>query len=182
MKKMMSILLMLLLVLSIVPIALAEDDTTDQTDAETEMEEDDTTDQTDEETEMEAEAMSTIPGAEVRLLQLEKAIALNIERGKEVITEVENSTELESILSEMEALLTEVQNADPAAEDAVQTFVDLKHDARDLVKDFRENARELIKEEKAAQLRERIRSMEHKELKEKIQSKIRAFNAQRLQH
>ncbi|MFH1332734.1 MAG: hypothetical protein ABIH53_00665 [archaeon] len=175
MKKIISILLVMLVALSALPLVLADDNTTVDDTTDNDLEDED-------EEETEAEIMGTQYGAEVRLLQLEKAITLNIERGREVIAEAEDPTELEAILAELEALLTEVQNADPAAEDAVQTFVDLKKDARDLCKQFRDAAKPLIPEEKQEQLREKIRKMEHKELKEKIKAKIRAFNSHKMQN
>lgn len=192
MKKITSILLVLLVALSALPMALAEDDNTtdddienetdDNLEEETETEDDeDETEEAENETEEETETMNTPYGAEVRLLQLEIAIDRNILKGLKIAEEAENATELQAIIEEMKALKTEVQNADPSAEDAVQVFVDLKKDARDLSKKFRDAARALIKEDKRAAIKEKIKNLENKELKEKVRAKIRAFNAQRMQ-
>ena len=189
MKKAISILLMLLMVVSIVPLAFAEEDTTDEdpvdletTDDGAEEEEEELEleleleEEVDEETQEEVEAMTTLNGAEMRLLQLEKSITRNIEHGKEVIAKVQedggDSTDLELIIERLEALLVEVQAVDSAAEDAVSTFVDLKKDAIGLSKEFRDAARGILKD-KAEVLRNRLRSMKQSQKQQKLQERIR---------
>jgi hypothetical protein len=140
----------------------------------------------DQETEEEVEEMHTPHGAEVRLLQLEKAIDRNIARGQHIIDsakEDHNVTELEAILAEMEALLTQVQDADPSAEDAVQQFVDLKKDAIELSKQFRDTARELLGPSEAGRLRARVKEIKGKQeqrLRTRIRKKIQEFNGERV--
>ena len=174
MKKILSILLMLLMVISIMPLALAEEETEDV--------------EVDEETEEEIVVMNTGLGAEVRLLQLEKAITRNILRGQEVIAKAKEAekdvSELEAIIAEMETLKTEVQEADPESENSVKEFVDLKSDGIELSKNFRGTARALLKSEEITQLRNRIKERnigEQTNLTQKIREKIRAFNAEQLQ-
>jgi len=229
MKKTLSIMLMLLLVAAMLPMALAQDETTDQSsdhikievkiegdtsrvkvetnDQEesfsletTDLEEviteimsrtDLTRDQIDaninverddEVVNNEVDEMNTIPGAKVRLLQLERAITRNILRGKEVIKHTDNTTELESILSEMEVLKEEVQNTDPSATDAVKRYVELRQDASDLTKKFRDAARTQLKD-KADEVRSGLKDVDETELEDldtRIAKERRAFNSERM--
>ena len=208
MKRIVTILLVLLIVTVVISLAWADeqnetedigdnetedngdddeigDDNEDETDDE-DTEEDEAEDE--EETEQEVEAMSNGLGAQIRLLQLEERIARNILAGQEVIAAIKtngtNTTELEAIISEMETLKEEVKAADPSAEDAVQQFVDLKKDAIDLSKQFRDKARALLTPSDAEQLRNKIKRMDREELNEltrKVRERIRAFNAEKLQ-
>jgi len=166
-----------------------EDEEIEET--EEEVEEDDETGDVDEETQEEIEAMDNKDGAEVRLLQLELAIAKGIAKGNDVIAKAQelekDTSELEAIIAEMETLKEDVAAADPAAEDAVQTFVDLKKDARDLAKQFREKAREIIPANEANRLKERLKEKkmekligEINNLEEKLKEKRKEFNALRL--
>ncbi len=134
--------------------------------------------------EKELHAMDSGHGAAVRLLQLEKAIARNVAHGKKVIELLGNSTnttDLAAIVAEMETLREEVKNADPAAADAVQRFVDLKSDARDLAKQFRDKARGLLTEEQKKQVKEE-RNAEVEELNSRIKERLRAFNSERMRN
>ncbi|MFH2028202.1 MAG: hypothetical protein ABIJ08_03620 [Nanoarchaeota archaeon] len=223
MRKIVSILLMIIMVLSIVPLALAEEDTGEKpgeavepavymdkvpgedvkpevTVEPTVTAEDgdeiamvETTDVKPEVTveptvTEEVEIMGTLTGAEVRLLQLEKSITSNIENGKEIIAKIaedgEDTTELEAILADLESLLAEVQDLDPQAEDAVESFVNIKEEAISLCKEFRDIARELVTPEEARQLIETIKEKEQariKEMNEKIKEKVAEHNAEQLQ-
>jgi hypothetical protein len=177
MKKILGIMIVLMLLVSISPMALAEDEADDTTD-EVEI---------DEETQEQTEIMNCSVGAEIRLLQLEKAITKNIIKGEEIVSvlkELEyNTTELEAILAELELLLEEVQAADPNATDAVQVFVDLKSDAKELTKEFRETLKDMLDDETLISLRERIRKMiceQAQNLTKKILNRIRAYNRNQL--
>lgn len=140
------------------------------------------------ETQAEVQVMNTAHGAEVRLLQLEKAITKNIARGNEIIAKVKetgkDATELESIVAEMEALKVQVQAADPAAEDAVQKFVELKADAIDLSKKFRDKANSILTVTDAKALREKLKAAkdnsEVQEVERKIKEKKHEYNAERV--
>ena len=170
MRKILSMIMVLLLAASMVSLALADE-----------------AEDIDKETEEETVVMHYPFGAEVRLLQLERALTKNIVIGGEVIIVVQeiggNTSELEAILAEMELLLEEVKAADPNSTDAVQYFVDLKIDAIELTKEFRETVRELLDEETAEQLRERIRERlwdELEDLRQRIRNRIREYNRNQL--
>jgi len=97
-----------------------------------------------------------------------------------------NTTDLEEILAEMRLLLEEVEDADPSSPDAVQIFVDLKHDAINLTKEFRTTIKELLDDVKYRDLRRQITDMilEHNQnfsnLSKKIQNRIKQFNRNQL--
>ncbi len=177
MRKILSIVMVLLLAASVVPLALA-DEAGDIQQGEVEI---------DAETQDEVEIMNYQFGAEVRLLQLEKSITKNILKGEEVVSVLKgaeyNTTELEAILAELELLKEEVQSADPNSTDAVQIFVDLKSDAIELTKDFRETSKDLLDEGTLEELRERIREMvceQVQNLSQQIRNRIRQFNRNQL--
>jgi hypothetical protein len=141
----------------------------------------------DSETQEEVQIIKDQIGANIRLLQLEKAILRNIIRGEEVVSFLKdldyNTTDLEAILAELELLLEEVQTADPNSTDSVQIFVDLKSDAIELTKEFREKVNELLDESTIEYLRLRIRELvsEHvQNLTKRIHNHIRRFNRNQL--
>ncbi len=159
--------MVLLLATSMVPLTLADEAEDTQQD--------------------EVKIMNDQLGAQIRLLQLEKAITKNILKGEEVVSVLKESeydtTELEAILAELELLKEEVQSADPNSTDAVQIFVDLKSDAVELTKDFREALKELLDEKTIEELRERIREMvceQVQNLSQQIQNRTRQFNRNQL--
>jgi len=176
MKKMLNVLIVFMLMASVTPLAFADEagNSTDELEIDTE-------------TQKQAEIMNTSVGAEIRLLQLEKAITKNIIKGEEVVSILKileyNTTEIEAILAEFEFLKEELQSADPNATDAVQIFVDLKHDAVNLTKDFREILKKLLDNDAIEQLRNRIGEMvceQVQNLTKNIQSKIKQFNRNQL--
>ncbi len=140
----------------------------------------------DETTAMQLKVMSTSTGAEVRLLQLEKSIDRNILFGEKVLDYLaENypdydTAELESLLSELEMLKEDVAAQDPSAtEDAVQAFVDLKNDARDISNEFRTLVHEAAGADELATLRSNIVneiSGQMNQWKNQIRERIRAHN------
>ena len=167
MKKILGITMVLLLATSMVPLTLADETEDTQQD--------------------EVKIMNDQLGAQIRLLQLEKAIAKNILKGEEVVSALKESeydtTELEAILAELELLKGEVQSADSNSTNATQIFVDLKSDAVELTKDFKEALKELLDEKTIEELRERIREMvceQVQNLSQQIQNRIRQFNRNQL--
>ena len=134
-------------------------------------------------TEEEIEIMNTTLGAEIRLLQLEKALTKNLLKGERAVAVLQvmgyNTTELEGILEEMRLLLEEVQAANASANNSVQQFVDLKSDAKKLTTEFREAIKELLSDEKIRELKEQIREIVGEALQnysKKIQNRIKQFN------
>ncbi|MCX6695349.1 MAG: hypothetical protein NTU61_03550 [Candidatus Altiarchaeota archaeon] len=130
-------------------------------------------------------------GAEVRLLQLESAIERDILVGREVVAAIKeynssiDTSELESIIFEMEVLKGEVESINPGAgNDSAQQFVDLKSDAIELSKEFRDIVHALVKPSELEGLRGRIRSMNQEQFqkfKANVTSLKLEFNAQQLE-
>ncbi len=101
----------------------------------------------DEETETEIEVMDISEGAEARLLQLQISIKKSLLNGYLIVDSFNavygdevDTTDLENILYELEAVLEDVQAVDPSDENAAQYFVEYKQDAIDIVKSWRETA------------------------------------------
>ena len=167
MRKMLSAILVLMLMGSMIPLALAEEKEENF--------------EINEDTQSEIEIMSNNYGAQVRLLQLEKAITKNIDQG-EYIVSLLNDTDtsmLEAILAEMKLLLDEVQSVDPADSDAVQIFVDLKSDAHNITKEFRETLHLLVDSTTINELRLRKNDFKDKELdvlSQRIRTCIKSYN------
>ena len=213
MKKIMSICMVLVLMVSICSLAFAnagverpivvfeleaKNDMNDPLGNETEEPDDNETEdpdgneteepngnesEIDDDTEEEIEIMNNTLGAEIRLLQLEKAITKNLLKGERAVAVLKameyNTTELDAILEEMRLLLEEVQAANASANDSVQQFVDLKSDAKKLTTEFREAIKELLSDEKIRELKEQIREIVGEALQnysKKIQNRIKQFN------
>lgn len=205
MKKIMSMCMVLVLMVSICSLAFAnagverpivvfeleaKNDMNDPLGNETEEPDDNETEdpdgnesEIDDDTEEEIEIMNNTLGAEIRLLQLEKAITKNLLKGERAVAVLKameyNTTELDAILEEMRLLLEEVQAANASANDSVQQFVDLKSDAKKLTTEFRETIKELLSDEKIKELKERIREIVGEALQnysKKIQNRIKQFN------
>ena len=93
-----------------------------------------------------------------------------------------NTIELQAILVELEFVKEEVIATDPYAADAVQNFIDLKHDAINLTKDFRNALKEILDNDAIEQLRENVKEMVHEQaqnMSKNIQDKIRKFQTSR---
>jgi len=202
MKKIVSLSMVLVLMISISSLALADDAGVNpeddlEFDVETENGENETGDpegneteepdgnesEIDDDTEEEIEIMNNTLGAEIRLLQLEKAITKNLLKGERAVAVLQamgyNTSRLETILDEMRLVLEEVQAANASANDSVQQFVDLKSDAKKLTTEFRETIKELLSDEKIKELKEQIKEIVGEELQnysKKIQNRIKQFN------
>jgi len=172
MKKMMNILIVLILLSSMLPLAFADESGNVSNNV-----------QIDAETQQQIEIMKNGLGAEIRLLQLEKAVIKNINTGEGIVSVLEESdmniSDLQVILAEFELLIQEVQSANPNASDGVSIFVDLKHDAVNLSKDFRDTLRGLLNSTMLEQIQQRTRNMscnQTQNLSQTIQNKIRQYN------
>jgi len=143
----------------------------------------------DNETEHEVEIMNTTRGAEIRLLQLEKALITNIIKGAMTVQVLKglsvNTTKLEEILADLGSVLDGVRAADPAANDSVQIFVTLKNQTINLTKQFRDTIRTLVDKETISMIKEQLRnrnitSGELQNCSKKLRNQIRHFNANQL--
>jgi len=171
MKKIWSILMVLMLMISISSLAFADES------------EENNDEEINEETEKEIEIMNNSLGAEIRLLQLEKSITKNLLKGNMIVDVLEglgyNTTNLIAILAEMGYILEEVQTADPEANDSVEVFIDLKTDARNLTTQFRITLKDLLSDVKYKEVKEQIRENLSDELQnysKQIRNRIKQFN------
>jgi hypothetical protein len=200
MKKISTLLIMLMILISISSLAIAdeseedpeeEDEYEETSDGENETEDlniDNETEYIDiENTTKEIEIMNNSLGAEIRLLQLEKAIIKNLLKGEmavEVLKDLDyNTTDLEAILSEMKSLLEDVKAVNTSSNNSVQLFIEYKQEAINLTKQFRETIKDLLDGEKLKQIRERIRENMSEELEncsKMIRNKIKQFNRNQL--
>ena len=129
-------------------------------------------------------------GAQVRMLQLQKRVELQIESANiivEKLTELNESVdELEDLISEFNALLEEIKSetenmADKSAEELAQNYVALKDKAIELSNEFRTVASTLITDEIKAELKNQIKEREraNKEVRnEKLEQLKAKFNVQ----
>ncbi|MDH7517541.1 MAG: hypothetical protein QHH19_04275 [Candidatus Thermoplasmatota archaeon] len=173
MRKIAAVLVVLILMVSISSLVLADEAGEDNG--------------IDNETVKETEIMNTSLGAEIRLLQLKKALLKNILKGGMAVEVLKglgyNTSELEVILSEMRVLLDEVKAVNASSNDSVQMFVELKIEAKNYTREFRETIRELLDDVKIRELRERIREIVSAEIQnysKMIQIRIRQFNRNQL--
>jgi len=178
MKKISTLLILLMMLISISSLSLA-----DEAGENNEEEQEDI----DSETEKEIEIMNNSLGAEIRLLQLEKALLRNILKGEmavQVLIGLEyNTADLESILSDMKILLEEVRTANASSNESVQIFISLKNESRNLTTQFRETIKELLDDETLREIRLRIREMVSEQvqnLNKYIRNRIRQFNFNQL--
>jgi hypothetical protein len=124
--------------------------------------------------EKEIHTMRTQHGAEVRLLELEKAITRNILVGNQTIAAITagnssaNTSALSEILDKLIVLRTEVQGLElnRTPEELAQQFVDIKREAINLSNQFRDGARPLLKETDREILKEYMKNLEMSWLKE----------------
>lgn len=206
MKKLYAFFLVIIMLFSFLPAAFgeeatpelisAEDSSGEETDDEEEGEETEeaTEEETeeveeesiDEETEEETELITESNfGATVRLLQLEKSVTKSYLIGQEVVKVLsekgEDVSELESILAEIEVLKDEVSALDPSSDTAVDDFVNIKRDIRDLTKQFKRIASPLLSAEDKQAIREAIKDNEElAELNQRIRNTLRELNANRV--
>jgi len=137
----------------------------------------------DDETVEEIEIMNNSLGCQIRLLQLKKAITGNILKGEMIVDVIEgleyNTSDLESILDEMDLVLDEAKDADPNASNATEIFVDLKSDAKNLTQQFRTELKELLSDVKYKEIKEQVKEMVSNELGNysiKVRNRIKQFN------
>ena len=115
-------------------------------------------------TQEETKIMTDVPGAKVRLLQLQEKLERNIAHGEEIISEVSSqggdASSLETILDQLNALKDEIAAIDPtgvSVSEATAQFVAIKQKAIKLSKEFKTEARKLVKANRVAALKERLK-------------------------
>ena len=138
-------------------------------------------------TEREVGIMNNSLGARIRLLQLEKALLTNILKGVMTVQVLKGlnvtTTELEHILGNLSEVLENVRGADPAANDSVQVFVELKNESKNLTKQFRDTLRLLLDNETIAMIKEQLKNITNDELQNcsmRLRHWIRQFNMNQL--
>jgi hypothetical protein len=141
----------------------------------------------DEETEHDIEVMNSTLGAQIRLLQLEKALLTNLLKGAMAVQVLKGlnvtTTSLETILSELHTVLLEVQAVNTSENDTVERFIELKNESRNLTKQFRETLQSLVTNETMQQIKDRLQDLYSDELHNctlRIHWMVRQFNANQL--
>ena len=179
MKKISTLLILLMMLISISSLAIADEagEEQDQEDEAPEQED------IDSETEKEIKIMDDSLGAEIRLLQLQKALLKNIFKANMSIEVLKvlgfDTTALEDLLIKMKDVLYNVTIADTSSSESVEIFVELKNQSKNLTTKFRETLRELLDDVTLQELRERIKenfSEQLQNLDKNIRNKIRYFN------
>jgi hypothetical protein len=181
MRKIAPLLIILMLLFALHTAALAEEAGEDDPVENPQSDIDDAT-------EKETRIMVHPFGAKVRLLQLQKALSVNILKAETVINVLQeqefDTAELVDILDQMYGLLAEVEEADPEAEDSVQAFVEWKYKAINLTKQFREALHTTLDEVTMEQFRELIRNVTSESIQSlgyNIRECIRSYNAYQIQ-
>ncbi len=130
-------------------------------------------------------------GAEVRLLQLERAITVNELTSERVIERIqrdnpeEDVEELEEYLEELRIIkerASEIREniEEYSREELVEEFVILRQSTNEVSREFRQAATELLEENAVSELRaERDEIRRANELNERIRETIREHNAER---
>ena len=203
MKKVFALFLVAMMLLSFAPAAFGEETDAEEAtpvlisaeDTEEEETEEEATEEEaeeveeeaiDEETEEETELISESNfGATVRLLQLEKSVTKSYLIGQEVVNVLsekgEGVSELESILAEIEVLKDEVSALDPSSDSAVDDFVNIKRDIKDLNMQFKRIASPLLSANDKQAIRDAIQDNEElAALNQRIRNAFRELNANRV--
>ena len=91
------------------------------------------------------------------MLQLQRQILIHVLRAEVVVDSLKtlgkNTTELESIVEELKLLREDAKIIPSTKEEAVQKFIDIKTEAKSLVRQFREGARALTTESERSEIR-----------------------------
>lgn len=138
-------------------------------------------------------AASTTYGAEVRLLQLERAITRAIMQGERIINYAQeqefsevNIDVMIEVVADLRALRVQVQEVDSTSETVVREFVALRQEANTLTQTFRRASHQLFSEDDVNYLRGTVRAevdvaAEVRARDSDIRQRICAHNAQQVQ-
>lgn len=182
-RKIVSLSLLLLVVFSAIPFAMADEDVVASADQNALTEE--------AVVEKEIEIMHTALGNGLRILQLERAITRHILRGKEVINTIKEKTpdadvsQLETLVSDFEVLKSDLKAIpiDQPSKETLQKYLDIRDDVKEDAKEFRKIASTLLTKEDIAVLKEKLKAIDRTELKEinqQIQELRRHYHAERV--
>ncbi|MFP4403370.1 MAG: hypothetical protein ACLFPJ_03405 [Candidatus Woesearchaeota archaeon] len=137
MKNIIKPFIVVFALLSVLPLTMAQPDITNEVEQEIDVKE--------------IMPFETNPGAEMRLLQLERAIHMNIIKGETVLEYIEEEVtqptidELEAILISLIDLKEEVSTYEIAErEENIEAFMSFKQEASALTKEFRDTARIIV--------------------------------------
>ena len=123
-------------------------------------------------------------GAEIRMLQLERNTAVNVERAEHVIDYLEETEELEEIHAELVALQEEIEEAKTTELEPRRTaeeFTKLKQTLNEITREFRETAHELLDEEEILELRnENITDIKYG-YEEAVRELVKKYNKERFE-
>jgi hypothetical protein len=168
-----------------------ETDTEDIEETETDVEEttDDET-EVDSETQREVKAMDNNHGADMRLLELKREIQRRVLYGNAVVKYLENKSVNQSTVSDLQAISVQlnalIPNIDAAMNNnntAVQTFLDIKAEAKNLTAQFKIEARKVLKDADIKGLGEIFKNIDKekfKDINEKIKVQRQELNAEQV--
>lgn len=175
MKKIMSLVFFTLILMSIIPLGLAQEET----------------EATEVELEQEIQTMSTIDGAQYRLDQLALSLENQIEHAKDILSEVNVSDEIMEELNgyvvEMELLLERVNELEPSGtpSEMAAEFVAIKKQAITLTQNFRKTLYSAVRQERIEQIKEQVREtkeLRKQELKAELEEKKENMYMNRINH
>lgn len=132
-------------------------------------------------------------GAQLRLLQLEKRIDIQIDSANNIISKIEsenstfNTTQLKEIVLELEALKNEIPSSDlnESSDILAQNYVALKAKAINLSQEFKDIAQDAFGDKKLEQVREEIKAqvkMKQNEKNETIEDLKAKYNGEKLEN
>ncbi|MEM4755584.1 MAG: hypothetical protein QW594_00445 [Candidatus Woesearchaeota archaeon] len=141
-------------------------------------------------------------GAQVRLLQLQKAIKKNIIAGQEIVSQIQQQTptaditKMQELLQKMEGVLEKTQQqlneiqqqADPIKESKTLAlaYVELKNEAKTLTHEFRQLAQQYAKDIDGIKLKIKEKQQRHqeelKQYDQKIKEKKQQYYSNQIQH
>ena len=121
-------------------------------------------------------------GAEIRMLQLERNTAVNVERAEHVIDYLEETEELEEIHAELVALQEEIEEAresELSPQERAEDFTKLRQALNDISREFRLTTHEYLDESERAELRQADVSETQQEYGELVRQLVREYNSER---
>lgn len=171
-NKLISAMLTLMFLFSVIPAVSADETDNETVDSSETVVEDDSseTEVVDEEVEIMADPL----GADIRLLQLERAISRRVMWGATIVEYIEEKdvdadvSELNRILDELELLIEEVQGVsrEGTVEEITQQFVEIKNDAKDLVHEFKKLLPSYLDESDRVALKEKLKTVDRQVIRD----------------